>query len=155
MSFDLPHFLPYLLNRAADAASEEFQAHYRSRFGMLRTEWRVLFHLGCYGDMTAKQICDASSIHKTKVSRAVRALERKRFVTRRTDTSDRRNEWLSLTRGGTAVFRELSKAAETYEARLLSDFDAEDRIRLRRALMKLANMPDTTSSDLANARKTG
>lgn len=140
MSFELPLFLPYLLNRAADAASEEFQANYRTRFGMLRTEWRILFHLGCYGDMTAKQICEAASIHKTKVSRAVRALEAKRYVTRRTDTADRRNEWLSLTRSGGKVFEELAKAAEAYEGRLLEGFDPVDRDRLRTALMKLANI---------------
>ncbi len=83
MDFNLPHFLPYLLNQAAEAASAGFQAHYRGKYGMLRTEWRVLFHLGCYGRMSAKQICSKAKIHKTKVSRAVRELEAKRLLFRR------------------------------------------------------------------------
>jgi DNA-binding MarR family transcriptional regulator len=50
---------------------------------MLRTEWRVLFHLGRYGAMSAREISRRAGIHKTKVSRAVAALERKRFLERR------------------------------------------------------------------------
>jgi ATP-dependent Lon protease len=41
---------------------------------MLRTEWRVLFHLGIYGEMTATDIVNRARIHKTKVSRAVQKL---------------------------------------------------------------------------------
>ena len=141
MPFELPQFLPYLLNRAADAASEEFQAQYRTRFGMLRTEWRVLFHLGCYGEMTAKQICEAASLHKTKISRAVRALEQKRYLSREEDKDDRRIEWLSLTRKGHRVFEDLSVAAEEYETRLLAEFSEEDEARLRESLRKLAGLP--------------
>jgi len=51
-AFDLQDFLPYLLNQAADASSLGFQKYYKDRYGMLRTEWRVLFHLGRYGAMT-------------------------------------------------------------------------------------------------------
>ena len=54
--FDLQYFLPYLLNQAAEEASIAFQKVYKSRYGMLRTEWRVLFHLGRYGAMTATDI---------------------------------------------------------------------------------------------------
>ncbi|WP_446720123.1 MarR family transcriptional regulator, partial [Leisingera sp. ANG-S] len=56
---------------------------------MLRTEWRVLFHLGNYGQMTAKEIGSRAKIHKTKISRAVAKLSEKRFVTRTRDENDR------------------------------------------------------------------
>ena len=54
--FDLQNFLPYLLSQAADASSCGFRQYYKDNYGMLRTEWRVVFHLGCYGKMTAKEI---------------------------------------------------------------------------------------------------
>lgn len=54
---DLADFLPYLLNRAAEETSLGFQEHYRRRYGMLRTEWRVLFHLGRHGELSARDIC--------------------------------------------------------------------------------------------------
>ena len=135
--FELPYFLPYLLNQAAEAASAEFQAYYRGRYGMLRTEWRVLFHLGCYGALSAKEICAKARIHKTKVSRAVRALEQKRFLKRDQTAEDKRVETLTLTAQGRTVFDDLSKAAAEYENRLAETFPEEDLARLRRVLLAL------------------
>ncbi|MEL6647251.1 MAG: helix-turn-helix domain-containing protein, partial [Pseudomonadota bacterium] len=82
MSFDLRDFMPYLLNQAADTSSRDFQGYYKGKYGMLRTEWRVLFHLGRYGAMTAREVCDRAGIHKTKVSRAVAAMDQKRLIRR-------------------------------------------------------------------------
>ncbi|WP_232823107.1 MarR family winged helix-turn-helix transcriptional regulator [Oceanibium sediminis] len=137
MAFSLPDFLPYLLNQAAEAASREFQSRYRSRYGMLRTEWRVLFHLGCYGELSAKQICERASIHKTKVSRAVAALQAKRYVSRTTDPDDRRREVLSLTRAGKRVFDALQVDAEECEAKLTAVLTPQEQAHLRSSLAKL------------------
>lgn len=140
--FHLPHFLPYLLNQAAEAASQEFQAYYRARYGMLRTEWRVLFHLGCYGPLPAKRICEMASIHKTKVSRAVAALEGKRYLARDQMADDRRVEGLSLTPSGRAVFEDLSRAAERFEALLVEGLSPAELEVLKRGLLKLSDLPD-------------
>ncbi|MCF6232933.1 MAG: MarR family transcriptional regulator, partial [Rhodobacteraceae bacterium] len=78
-------FLPYLLNQAAEESSLAFQQVYKGRYGMLRTEWRVLFHLGMYGRMTAKEIGTRALIHKTKISRAVQRLATRRFLSRPRD----------------------------------------------------------------------
>ena len=136
--FDLLDFLPYLLNLAAEEASLGFQTLYKTRYGMLRTEWRVLFHLGRYGDMTAKDICDRARLHKTKVSRAVKALEARRYLTRRELPQDRRNEVLSLTRTGQVLYRDLSISARDYDAVLVRALSAEENRVLRRCLKKLA-----------------
>ena len=136
--FDLRDFLPYALNQAAEATSLGFQARYRQRYGMLRTEWRVLFHLGRYGPMTAKDICARASLHKTKVSRAVGALENKRYLRRETQLSDRRHETLCLTRQGSAVFADLYEAARQYDAQIVAAFTPEERDILRRCLARIA-----------------
>ena len=94
--FDVLQFLPYLLNQAAEQTSREFQRIYRDRYGMLRTEWRVLFHLGKFGALTSHDIVEKAKIHKTKISRAVSALENKGFLKRERDNQDRRRENLSL-----------------------------------------------------------
>ena len=73
--FDLEGFLPYLLNQAAEATSKSFHDTYKAAYGMTRTQWRVLANLGKFGSMTARDICTISHIEKTKVSRAVAALE--------------------------------------------------------------------------------
>jgi len=116
--FEVGEFLPYLLNLAAEQTSVEFQAYYKRRYGMLRNEWRVLFHLGRYGAMTATEVGRRSRLHKTKISRAVVALEAKRLLTRAVLPSDRRQEQLSLTRKGLQTYHHLAASAADYESKL-------------------------------------
>ena len=135
--FELSNFTPYRLNQAAEAQSDVFSGIYRDRYGMLRTEWRVLFHLGRHGEMSAKEISESASIHKTKVSRAVRALEEKRFLSRTTSPEDRRSERLSLRPPGEEAFRHLSRAAEDYETALEERLGKRDARKLRDLLKRL------------------
>lgn len=135
--FDLEKFLPYLLNQAAESSSLAFQQVYKDRYGMLRTEWRVLFHLGLYGRMTASDIGARAKTHKTKVSRAVQRLVQRRFARREPDGNDRRVEHLSLTPMGHLAYLELREVAEKYEAALMTSLSEEEGRVLRRALIKL------------------
>lgn len=137
-SFDLSTFLPYLLSQASESISQDFQQIYKSRYGLLRTEWRVLFHVGHYGRMTAKDICSNTQMHKTKVSRAVKSLESRRFVERTQQDRDRRFEWLSLTRAGEAAFYDLRAEAEKFDAALARTMGTDTHETLRRALMALS-----------------
>lgn len=139
-NFDLRDFLPYLLNQAAEESSLEFQTYYKSRFGMLRMEWRVLFHLGRYGEMTATELGRRSKLHKTKISRAVRALEKRRFLKRTTMDHDRRHELLELIPQGKKAYSELLEHAREYDHKLISQFDAVERQILRSCLLKLAKL---------------
>lgn len=135
--FALEEFLPYLLNQAAEASSLAFEKIYKAKYGMLRTEWRVLFHLGLYGRMTASEIGQRAGMHKTKISRAVHRLTERRMVARDRDTDDRRVEHLTLTKVGTAAYIDLRGIAKGYEAALVADLSANEVRVLRRALGKL------------------
>ena len=137
-AFDLQEFLPYLLNQAAEASSLEFQQLYKDRYGMLRAEWRVLFHLGLYGSMTAGEIGRRAKVHKTKISRAVQRLADRRFITRQKDEADRRVEHLSLTESGHAAYADLSRAARDYDAALSARLTPAEAASLRAMLRKLA-----------------
>ncbi|QBX99447.1 MarR family transcriptional regulator [Rhodophyticola sp. CCM32] len=138
--FDLQDFLPYLLTQAAEVSSLEFQREYKDRYGMLRMEWRVLFHLGRYGAMTATEICRRSRIHKTKTSRAVAALERKRYLSRRIMDTDRRQERLSLTRAGESVFADLLAAAQQFDQAMTAEFTPDEEAVLRQCLTRIARI---------------
>tara|TARA_B110000093_G_C12623843_1_gene267302 strand:+ start:43 stop:477 length:435 start_codon:yes stop_codon:yes gene_type:complete len=139
-TFDLQNFLPYLLSQAADASSCGFRRYYKDNYGMLRTEWRVVFHLGCYGKMTAKEICDRGGIHKTKVSRAVAALGKKRFLTSAELPNDRRHEELTLTRAGLAAYSDLSREAAQFDFQLVNKISDADQQVLRRCLRQIARL---------------
>ena len=105
---------------------------------MLRTEWRVIFHLGQFGPMHAKDICARARIHKTKVSRAVQALETKRFLSRDDVEADRRHALLKLTRNGQSVFDDLFHAAQRFDERLNAEFTFEEQKILRKCLLHIA-----------------
>jgi DNA-binding MarR family transcriptional regulator len=139
--FDPRDFLPYLLTMAAEESSLQFQAIYKDRYGMLRTEWRVLFHLGRYGEMTAKEICARARIHKTKVSRAVAKLEERRFLRRAEVVADRRHALLGLTASGQAAYKDLSAIARNYDQALSADFSAQEQAVLRKCLIRMAKLP--------------
>lgn len=136
--FDLQLFLPYLLNQAAEASSLAFTKIYKNRYGMLRTEWRVLFHLGIYGTLTAKEIGERARSHKTKISRAVSALEGRRYLKRTRLERDRRVEALELTPLGQKVYRELRDEAQTYDRTISDQMSADEREVLTRLLVRLS-----------------
>ena len=118
MMFDLEAFLPYRLNRAAEMVSLRFAAQYRERYGMTRPEWRAMAALGSCGRMTATAIGANAAMHKTKVSRAVKALEDRRWLERTVDGNDRRVEHLELTAAGFRIYREMVEMARAYEQEL-------------------------------------
>lgn len=114
-NFDLDLFLPYLLNQAAEVTSQNFQAVYKAEFGMTRTQWRVMANLGKKGAMTASEICRLTFVEKTKMSRAVQALQENGFLMRGAIEGDRRSEMLSLTPAGKMAFKTLGKRAIDYD----------------------------------------
>ena len=136
--FDLQLFLPYLLNQAAEASSLAFTQIYKDRYGMLRTEWRVLFHLGIYGTLTAKEIGERARSHKTKISRAVAALEGRRYLKRTRLERDRRVEALELTTLGHSVYNELREEARRYDQAMSDQMTPEERDLLTKLLVRLS-----------------
>ena len=141
-AFDLQGFLPYLLNQAAEATSAGFHAAYRARYGMTRTQWRVLANLGKFGAMTARDICAISHVEKTKVSRAVTALEDGGLLTRTRSETDRRAEILSLTPVGLAAFAELGQLALSYDDGLRARLGPAEAARLESLLRRLLQSED-------------
>ncbi len=135
--FDLDAFLPYLLNQAAEATSSGFHSLYREKYGMTRTQWRVLANLGKFGAMTARDICEVSHIEKTKVSRSISALEDRRMLSRTPSPHDRRVEILSLTSAGKTVFSELGELAISYDKLLRERLGSEDAQLLDGILRRL------------------
>jgi DNA-binding MarR family transcriptional regulator len=139
VAFDLEEFLPFRLHQASEAVSQSFRAIYRSDYGMTRTEWRVFAQLGQYGAMTATQVGTSASLHKTKVSRAVSALEKRRWLQRKQDAQDRRNHILHLTAEGQRAFHELGKRGLNYNQQMrerLGDDRFDEVLRLTGELEK-------------------
>ncbi|NUS66782.1 MAG: MarR family transcriptional regulator, partial [Ensifer adhaerens] len=103
----------------AEFVALRFAAQYKARYQLTRPEWRTLAALGSTcRPMTATEVGAHSAMHKTKVSRAVALLEKRRWLTRREDENDRRIEHLELTKTGIRAYGELTELAVRYQAEL-------------------------------------
>jgi len=134
---DLDRFLPYRLDILAESVSRALSGLYKERYGLDVPEWRVLAHLGQYAPITAKAIGAHSRMHKTKVSRAVAALEGLGFLARIGSQEDRREELLSLTAKGKAAYADLAPQAANFARHLLDDLSAVERRTLDSAIDRL------------------
>lgn len=146
----LEDFLPYRLNVCASLVSHSLTRACAEQHKIGTPEWRVLVTLGQFGQMTAKAIGIHSHMQKTKVSRAVALLERRKLVTRRANRADRREAFLSLTPAGRDIYSELAPIALDFASRLLATLDAADRAALDRALEKLTKRSAQIAPELAN-----
>jgi DNA-binding MarR family transcriptional regulator len=132
----LEDFLPHRLNVLSSLVSQALTRVY-GQYGIGIPEWRVLVSLGQFGVMTGKAIGARTHMHKTKVSRAVAQLERRKYLARRANRSDLREAFLSLTPAGRAVYEELAPRALEFTARLSEVVSAADRPAFDRAVRQL------------------
>jgi DNA-binding MarR family transcriptional regulator len=145
----LEEFLPYRLNVCASLVTAALSRIYSVRYKIGVPEWRVLVTLGQFCMMTAKAIGAHSHMHKTKVSRAVALLERRKLVMRRANRADLREAFLSLTPAGRDIYSELAPIAFDFARQLLETVDPADRAALDRALKKLTERSAQLAPDLA------
>jgi DNA-binding MarR family transcriptional regulator len=133
----LEEFLPYRLNVAAALTSQALSRIYAEQHRIGVPEWRVLVTLGQYGVMTGKAVGEHSHMHKTKVSRAVALLEKRKLLLRRANKADMRESFLSLTPAGRAIYQDLAPVAAAFARRLSEAIDPADRAAFDRALKVL------------------
>jgi DNA-binding MarR family transcriptional regulator len=133
----LEHFLPYQLNVVSSLVSQALTRVYARRYGIGVPEWRVVVTLGQYGVMTAKAIGAHTHMHKTKVSRAVAFLEKRRLLVRRANRDDMREAFLSLTAAGRTMYEEVAPHALEFARRLTDILSPGDREAFDRALKQL------------------
>jgi DNA-binding MarR family transcriptional regulator len=132
----LEEFLPHRLNVLSSLVSQAL-THVYAPHGISIPEWRALVTLGEYGEMTGKAIGSHTHMHKTKVSRAVAQLERRKLVTRRPNRQDLRESFFTLTPPGRSVYEELAPRALDFVERLLQVVAVSDRDAFDRAMAEL------------------
>lgn len=120
-AFGIDGFLPYRMTRIAEEISRRFARAYKDRHGMTRPEWRAIAIIGARGSVTAAQIRDDSTMHKTMVSRAVAGLENRRWLMRSPVAGDARSETLALTQAGRAAYADLMAMARVYQDQVLAE----------------------------------
>lgn len=130
-------FLPFRLSRVTEAISQKIKPIYKDSQGLNRPEWRVLFALADLKSANATQIGFHSALHKTKVSRALAKLEKRRWVHREKDLRDRRFETATLTKLGQQEFLKLWQDTNDQMETLVTKLDQKDRTALLQGLAAL------------------
>ncbi|GEO83829.1 MULTISPECIES: MarR family winged helix-turn-helix transcriptional regulator [Alphaproteobacteria] len=121
--FDIDGFLPFRLDRVAERLSAHFMRFCGEGVEISWAEWQVLWSLGERVHTTAKAICGHSGLSKTKISRAVKALEDRRWLERHRDRDDRRFELLAPTAAGVEAYAQLKRRALDYQVWLEGAID--------------------------------
>lgn len=133
----LEQFLPYRLNVLAGLTSSALAQLYAERYGLSIPAWRVIVTLGQYECRTARDMAPDGVMHKSTVSRAVTALEKRGLVTRSPNLDDRREEWLALTPEGRAIYEAVAPEALAVGERLLSVLTLQEQRTLSTLIDKL------------------
>jgi DNA-binding MarR family transcriptional regulator len=148
----LEEFLPYRVNVLASLVSQALSRIYADRYGIGVPEWRVLVTLGQYGVMTGKAIGGHSHMHKTKVSRAVALLEKRKLVARRANRADLRESFLALTPAGLSMYADLAPIALDFAKRLSEVVDPGDRAAFERAVDRLTQQSAKLAAEFAKSK---
>jgi DNA-binding MarR family transcriptional regulator len=146
----LEEFLPYRLNVLASLVSQALSSIYVKRYRIGIPEWRVLVTLGQYGVMTGKAIGAHSHMHKTKVSRAVAILEHRKLLTRRANSADMREAFLTLTPAGRSMYEDLAPIALDFSRKLVATLDSAAHAAFEHAITELIERSAQLGIEIAN-----
>lgn len=133
----LNQFVPYRMVHLAANISLALSKIYKQEFDISIPEWRVLAQLAMQQKLYSKYIGEATSMDKSKVSRAVKALESKDYLLRKTDKNDNRAATLSLTAQGKILYEKIAPKALQWEKELTGVLDATEHQNLMQILDKL------------------
>ena len=123
--FILENFLPYQLSILANRISKDFSKEYISRFGINNAEWRIIAHLSQETEaISIREIYHKVGLEKSKVSRAVSKLAKRKLLSKKVNSNDKRLVDLKLTRVGKEVIDEMKEIAMHFEIRFLQKIES-------------------------------
>jgi DNA-binding MarR family transcriptional regulator len=127
----------YRINYVANFYVGPLIADMEKTFRLTRPEWIVLFCLTQQPRLNAQQISMVTGRAKTSVAGAVKLLQKKKLITRKTDIADSRRRVLYLTDAGRSLYRSILAGFVARESEMLASLDADERRLLVRLFDKL------------------
>src|SRR4051812_41864369 len=117
-------------------------AKMEKEFKLTRPEWIVLFCLTRQPRLNAQQISIVTGRPKTSIASAVKLLQNKKLITRKTDVADSRRRVLHLTEAGQRIYTAIIKSFVEREQAMLEALDAAERRELIRLFGKIIAVAD-------------
>jgi MarR family transcriptional regulator, temperature-dependent positive regulator of motility len=122
------------------------------RFDLSRADFVILYSLALMDGVTASEIAASTAFPKNTLSRAVNRLAKRGLINRNAGTEDRRQQNLTLTLAGRAIYDEALPRFEALENEMLSSLSLVERETLSALMAKVVlamfdSTPDKTRSD--------
>ncbi len=109
----------------------------KERFGLSRAEFVVIYSLGLLDGITASEIATSTAFPKNTLSRAVNRIAKLGLIRRSEGEADRRQQNLTLTARGRAVFDEALPRFAALEAEMLAPLSLVERETLSALMAKV------------------
>jgi len=144
----LNQFIPYRMVNLANRISDSCATIYQHKFGISIPEWRILARLGESGSQNSSDLARLTLMDKSKVSRAVKALDEKGYLLKKRDVSDNRATFLSLSEQGQSLYHQIAPDALDWEGKLLTALEVAEYGDLMRIISKLDRQLDHFDSSV-------
>lgn len=145
-------YLLYLLAAASDGVSNEFHARVRAH-GLRVPEWRILACLSDEDGQMVTQLAALALMEQSRLTKIVDQMADKKFVTRRSDTRDRRRVRVFLTARGRELANQLVAEARGHEAGIIEQITPDRAAALKDVLSTIIELHGGTKQAGAGAKQ--
>lgn len=130
------------INMLANKLMLKSSTAYTQNFGIGMMEWRVISVLSNSPNSSLQSISDILGLDKAAVSRTVKKLEEKQYISVAGDKSDKRVYVINLTQTGKQLYEVAADFAIDREKQLLENLNDDEKDQLFRLLKMLRNKVD-------------
>lgn len=134
---ELKNFLPYQLSVLSNKVSQGIAKAYRDQHDISIPEWRILVILSESKELSAKELCEASQMDKVRISRTVKILLNKSFISQKLSETDARSKKYKLTTKGIYLIEAVKPEALEYEKLLIGSLSKHELALFKKTIAQL------------------
>lgn len=127
----------YQINTLSNAILRSASKHFPAELRLRPPEAWVLCAVGLFQPITAREVARRMSIDEAQVSRAIKSLAERKYISRRTAPDDKRNKVLTLSRSGERACGRALDIFRQRQERLLDGITEKDVVTLTRLLNRM------------------
>lgn len=140
--------LPIALLRAREAVMSHFRPML-AKHDVTEQQWRVIRVLDEMGMLDASEVAERAFILPPSLTRMIRSLEERGFISKHKDKSDKRRVLLKIAPAGEFIIREVMPDSNKIYAELEAHFSRERLDALLVLLDELADFRDESASGVS------
>ena len=131
------------INMLANKLMMKSSSAYTQNFGIGMMEWRVIAVLSNNPNSSLQVVSDILGLDKAAISRTIKKLEEKKYISIDGDETDKRVYVINLTNSGKELYEVAADFAIEREKQRLENLNEEEKDQLFKLLRILRNKVDT------------